>query len=186
MAGSKPQPGNSSSASGKRAAIQIDADFSEKPSSPGASQQRGAGRRAGAYVPDSSSLPTTGSKAVFWGIVGAVIGLPVLVTLVLVLQDPDDVNRYPIQRANEARAHSALIIEHAKSAYARGVALPAAPSLSDLGLTETRVRGEYGLTYELSYSPPALTVIVQDVFLENPRELVTVINLDTGSVNTNR
>ncbi len=181
MAGSKPQPGKSSSASGQRPAIQIDADFSEKPQGRSA-----APRRSVAYAADSSSLPTKGSKAVFWGIVGTVIGLPVLITLILVLQDPEDVNRYPLDRANEARAHSTMIMEHAKGAYARGIQLPAIPSLGDLGLSESRVKGKYDLTYELSYSPPALTIVVYDVFLEKPRELVTVINLDTGSVNTNR
>lgn len=187
MAGNKPQAGKpphqgkNPSASGKRPAITIESSFDEKPETKRAaarialSRERGEGR------------VTQTSRIIFGSIVGVIIGVPIIAVIWLALLSSENPNRYPPERALEARANADVISQRALALYAKAPArFPAAPTLESFGLNADVMAGKHRLTYEISYAYPAITIVVKDVYAEKPRELAMVVNLETGAKSFNR
>ncbi len=64
--------------------------------------------------------------------------------------------------------------------------IPTGPTLQTFGVTEQDLGGEYDIGYNMTYSNGILTIFAPDMFADAPRELIALMNLNTGEISYNR
>jgi hypothetical protein len=179
MAGKPPQNAPQSGSSGKRPAINIDANFDEP--------SRAKVARSMAAVDRSGALPSMRSNIIIWSIVALVIGGPILAIVWLVIMPDNPVDRYPVKRVMEARMEMATIGSRAKTMFdTRPDSIPRAPTVQLLGVTESDLGGEYDIDYEIIYDKGILTIFAHSMFADAPTDLIMLMNLSTGEISYNR
>lgn len=179
MAGKPPQNNPKSGASGKRPAINIDANFDEP--------SRAKVAKALAAADRSDALPSTRSNIIIWSIVALVIGVPILAIIWLVVMPDNPTDRYPAKKVMEARQEMAVIGARAKTKFeANPDSIPRAPTVQALGVTEKDLGGEYDIAYEIMYDNGILTIFAHSMFADPPSDLIMLMNLRTGEITYNR
>ena len=179
MAGKQPQGSPQSGASGKRPAINIDANFDEP--------SRAKVARALLAADRSGALPTARSNVVIWSIVAIVIGAPIIAIIWLIAMPDNPVDRYPVKRVMEARSEMAAIGARAKKLYdSNPQSIPPGPTLQTFGVPESELAGEYDIAYEIMYANGILTIFAASMFADPPSELIMQMNLKTGEITYNR